>query len=104
MRMPKFKVRIEYAVWHYEEHEVEIDPEDVEEFHEFPNDYCCEETRKLEDTGDVIDNTWKETVEEICVLDQIVAAVEADVTDLKFTTVAPGDLLGLPYREESDDA
>lgn len=86
--MPKFKVKLDYALWHHETYEVEILREDydsdeefqeaLETFHEAPNDFCYPGNRKSQDTGDVVNETWEETVEEINALDQMEQALRAE--------------------------
>ena len=84
--MAKYKVKVKYALWHFEEYEVDTEElsansedglwndEDQAQLMEDPIDFCGDAL--LEDTGDVLDGTWEQTIEEILVLDRIVAAVE----------------------------
>lgn len=103
--MPKYRVKVAYALWHFEEYEIDsedFEEWDEEEFKDMPTDYCTEDDRVVNDTGDVVNGTWEETFVEIPVLDRIVDAVAKEkgfeVVTMKLSTMHPEDLSGLPVR------
>lgn len=73
----KIRVKLKYAIWVYETHEVEIDgAEDVEILNEDgPCEFTSEETRTEKIEGDCLNDTREESWEEISALDQIVEAL-----------------------------
>ena len=75
--MPQFEVTVSYCLWHTEVYKVEVsnDPEELAEFHESPYDICHKGNRTDAYDGDVMNDTWKETVKEINPLDRIVEAL-----------------------------
>lgn len=73
--MAKYKVHINYCLWHYESYEVEVEPDKLEEFLDCPDEFIAGDPIET-DTGDVMDGTWEVETEEIGVLDQIVEAID----------------------------
>ena len=88
--MAKYKVKLKYALWHFEEYVIDTEDlaanaedgpwnkEDQALLEACPMDFCCEETQTSKGTGDVFNGTWEETLTEIPVLDRILEAVNDD--------------------------
>lgn len=73
--MPKFRVTLNYCIWKTHVYELDIKPDEVEEFREDPCDFYTDKDEVEEWDGDVMNGTWEEVVEEISPLDQIVKAL-----------------------------
>jgi len=72
----KFRVTVDYFITITEIHEVEVDADEITNFRESPYDYYTDDTLKQKYEGDILDGSFREHIEEINVLDQIVEAVE----------------------------
>lgn len=74
--MPKFKINVSYCQWHFETYEIEVDPEQVEDFRDDPIDFLDDSKMTDSYTGDSMDGTFECDFEEINVLDRIAEAVD----------------------------
>lgn len=115
--MAKYKVTVKYAVWKTEEYVIVTEKlaensddgpwndKDQAQLEECPYDFCDKDTKTFEEEGDCISDSWDIQMEEIPVLDRIVASIGgAEVNTLQMSHFKPEDVMGLPYREVADDA
>jgi len=72
----RFEVTVSYCLWHTETFEVEVAPDELDEFRECPEEFADVADKHSEDTGDVLDGTYEVVINELGVLDQIVDALE----------------------------